>query len=116
MRVVVVEDDADLGAALVDLLLQLGHDVVLTKNAPLGVQVILAQPPDIVFVDILLPVFDGNILAAEVRRQSAVPPYLVAVTGYPDSVMSHLFDDVLVKPCAAADIERAVRQAELAGR
>ena len=82
-RIVVVEDHADARAAL-ELVLQLeGHRVRGVADGQEAVDVILAEQPDVAFVDIGLPGMDGHEVA---RRLRAAPGgrdlVLIALTGY----------------------------------
>lgn len=108
MRILLVEDDADHGAVLTDFFEEEGHQVELATNAPHALRLLGTLQPDVLFVDIALPVFDGNSLAAEIRKHAPSPPRLIAITGRGGSVQRALFDDVLVKPISPADLLKAL--------
>jgi two-component system, sensor histidine kinase len=81
-RVVIVEDSEDIRWMLEALLEHLGHDVFMAKDGPEGVSRILEVHPDLAFVDIGLPGFDGYEVARRVRAELGGEVRLVAVTGY----------------------------------
>jgi CheY-like chemotaxis protein len=80
---VIAEDYADAREVLRILLGRAGHDVYEAHDGPDAVEVIGATDPDIAFIDVGLPGFDGYEVARRVRaspRRKHV--LLVAVTGY----------------------------------
>lgn len=105
MRILVVEDDLDASDALVAELVEAGHDVQSCMNAPVARWLLPRFRPDVVLVDIGLPVVDGNALAAYIREASARPPLLIAVTGVPPAVRPDLFDAVVAKPVGWSRLE-----------
>jgi signal transduction histidine kinase/ActR/RegA family two-component response regulator len=82
LRVVVVEDNADLRDLTSDLLEVLGCQVELADDGRLGLETILRSKPDLALVDIGLPVLDGYEVAREVRAKLGSSVWLVAVSGY----------------------------------
>ena len=81
-RLVIVEDSDDIRWMLEALLEHLGHQVFVAKDGPEGVSRILEVHPDLAFVDIGLPGFDGYEVARRVRAKLGSAVRLVAVTGY----------------------------------
>src|SRR5207248_3107854 len=71
LRVVVVEDNRDAADSLRMLLQLLGHQVAVAYTGPDGVNVALAERPDVVVCDIGLPGFDGYEVARRLRQQPA---------------------------------------------
>ena len=74
--------------------------------------------PEIAFVDLGLPGFDGLELARRIRATGA-RVYLIALTGYgqredKQRTAEAGFDDHLVKPALETDVERAIRRANAA--
>ncbi len=112
MRVVVVEDSGDIRDLFTELLEQGGHDVACAKDGPEGLDKILTLAPDIAFVDVGLPGFDGFELARRARGSGSTTR-LVAVTGYgqPEDrrqAASAGFDEHLTKPVDRVDVVRAM--------
>jgi signal transduction histidine kinase len=114
-RVLVVDDNEDIRELFTELLRQAGHEVACADDGPKGLEAVLSLSPDIAFVDVGLPGFDGLELARRVRAAGA-RVYLIALTGYGQAedkqrTAAAGFDDHLVKPALDADIERAIRRA-----
>jgi CheY-like chemotaxis protein len=84
LRILVVDDNADAGESLGELLELEGHDVRLARDGPSGVAAAQAFRPDVVLCDIGLPgTLDGYGVARALRGDPDVrDAYLVALTGY----------------------------------
>lgn len=111
MRILVVEDDADQAASVADFYESMGHQVEVATNGPHALRQVDSFEPDVVLIDIVLPVFDGNLVAAEIRRRHPEPPRLFAMTGRKESVLSAMFDGFLAKPLKPAELQRVVAAA-----
>lgn len=115
-RVVVVEDNEDIRELLVELLELQGHDVAYAEDGPGGLAKVLDFEPDIAFIDVGLPGFDGLELATRARASGSTT-HLVALTGYGQPGDEHAarnagFDEHLTKPVLESDIQRVVRAVE----
>jgi two-component system OmpR family response regulator len=83
LHVLVVEDSADAAQSTAALLTLYGHTVRIARTGAEAIQSALADPPDVVLLDIGLPGMNGWEVARELRQQSTgLPPFIVAVTGY----------------------------------
>ncbi|HWA74064.1 MAG TPA: hybrid sensor histidine kinase/response regulator [Polyangiaceae bacterium] len=114
-RIVVVEDNDDMRDLLAELLVVAGHQVTSAAGGPEGLEKILSSEPDIAFIDIGLPGYDGHELARRVRSLGS-KAWLVALSGFgeqEDRKRSDAvgFDDHLVKPVAAASLDETIRRA-----
>lgn len=58
-RVLVVEDDASVAQVVADVLLDEGFEVGLAANGKLGLDKLEAFRPDVVVLDLMMPVLDG---------------------------------------------------------
>jgi PAS domain S-box-containing protein len=118
-RVLLVDDNDDARVLLADLLLAVGHEVEDASDATSALALLDRFTPDVVILDIGLPVMDGYELAAVIRaRAGDRPPHLIALTGYgrPNDVVRSReagFGDHLVKP---ADLPRLLASIEGAPR
>jgi signal transduction histidine kinase/CheY-like chemotaxis protein len=107
-RIVIVEDNEDLRVMQEQLLLFAGHEVQTAADGPAGVSKILEQQPDVAFIDVGLPGFDGFEVARRVREASAAPILLIAVSGYGQledrkRAWDAGFDNHLTKPVGLED-------------
>lgn len=65
LRILLVEDDQDIRQAAHDLILELGHEATACDNAEDALEILAAQPFDLLFTDISLPGISGLELAGE---------------------------------------------------
>jgi len=119
-QVLVVEDNDDIRELFTALLTRAGHRVVSADDGPRGLSQLLSEPPDVAFVDIGLPGFDGLELARRAREQGS-KVFLIALTGYGQAedrkrTAAVGFDEHLVKPVAETDVQRVLAEAALRAR
>jgi len=104
LRVILIEDNADVREILHDYLVLRGHSVEVASDGRGGVEKVLEQRPQVALVDIGLPGIDGYQVASEIRaRAPDLMIRLIALTGYgrPSDKKRALgagFDMHLVKP------------------
>ena len=110
-RILVVDDSLVNAASLEKLLLALGQDVQTAHDGKQAVELARSYKPDIILLDIGLPVMDGYEVAEVCRKDSALQNVtLVAMTGYgkeQDRQRSQAagFNAHLVKPVNLQDLE-----------
>ncbi|HNC97132.1 MAG TPA: response regulator, partial [Myxococcota bacterium] len=66
-RLLLIEDDARLGALVADYLQKAGFSVEVERDGRRGRQRVLEQPPDLLILDLLLPGEDGLSICRAVR-------------------------------------------------
>ncbi len=113
MRIVVVEDNADIRDTLAELLTLDGYRVEGAGDGPQGLNRILAVRPEVALIDVGLPGFDGYEVARRVRAHLGSAPLLIAMTGYgqPDDrarAFDAGFDEHVVKPVSVEDLSAAI--------
>ncbi len=108
VRILLIEDNADAREMLVTILRLHGHQVHEAADGEKALELAARTHPDIMLVDIGLPLLDGYEVARRIRRLPRQPRRLIALTGYgmPEDRSACLragFDDHIVKPI---DIDR----------
>ena len=118
----VVEDDERIRRELVDILARAGFEIEACESFEHVSRDILAAAPDLVLLDLTLPVKDGQHICHEVRRESEVPIIvLTSRTTEIDEVMAMTLgaDDFVPKPYSArvlvAHINALLRRTAAAG-
>ena len=109
LHVLVVEDDRALGDALRDVFAAAGHRVDLAVDGRLGLQMALAEPPDVMVLDLGLPGMGGVTVCERLRREADrhVPVLmLTARDTLPEKLEGFRAgaDDYLVKPFANEEL------------
>jgi two-component system, chemotaxis family, chemotaxis protein CheY len=85
--ILVVDDDPDLREALVDILQDLGFAVLSAAHGAAALQIVQQRDarPDLILLDIMMPVMDGPTFAIECKndpRLAAVP--VIVLTAHRD--------------------------------
>ena len=113
LRVLLVEDSADLAANLIDYLAGRGHVVDWARNGLDGLQRALTGDAEVVVLDLGLPWMDGLELCRRLRAEGATLPVLILTSR--DELDSKIAgfeagaDDYLVKPFSLNELQARVR-------
>lgn len=112
-RVVVIDDNHDVADITTMLLQSLGAICVAAYDGEAGVAAVRQQRPDVVLVDLGMPVVDGFEVARRIREELGSSIRLVALSGFgqeEDRRRSALsgFDAHLTKPAELAELERVL--------
>ena len=105
--ILVVEDDASMRRLLTAFLNEAGHKVRTAADGRQGLDEALRVPPDVVILDINLPVMSGYEVARALKRSEATASVpIIAVTGRTEledyrEANSAGFDGFLTKPITA---------------
>jgi putative two-component system response regulator len=114
-RILLVEDNPDMGAALATILRLFGHSVSIAGSGRAALALIARQPPDLVILDVRLPDADGYALCAALKHDPAtasLPVILVTVDGRRAAALCGIeaeADDYLPKPVDVDRLEARVR-------
>jgi DNA-binding response OmpR family regulator len=68
--ILIVEDDASLREALYDKLKHEGFTVLTAKNGQEGLQIALDEHPDLMLLDIVMPIMDGLVTLKKIREDN----------------------------------------------
>jgi DNA-binding response OmpR family regulator len=109
LRVLVVEDHAPLREQIAALLRAAGHRVDEAADGRLGLAQALAEPPDVLVLDLGLPGLSGLALCRRLREQAAQAVPVLMLTArdtLPDKLegFGAGADDYLVKPFEGAEL------------
>ncbi len=108
MNVLIVEDEASLREALVDLLQNAGHDVAAVADGESAVDRCLAQRFDLVLLDLMLPRLDGMEVCRRVKQERPEQAILMLTArGSEDDKVDGLkagADDYVTKPFGAREL------------
>ena len=89
VRVLIVDDDPQVGRQLRELLTDFEHDVVgLASDGSQALVLIKALRPDVVVTDLRMPGMSGIMLTALVRQLPS-PPAVVVVSAYDDASLQN---------------------------
>lgn len=100
-KIVIIEDTETIREELKSFLNTYGFEAIAPTNFENIIQETLNEAPDLILLDINLPIFDGYYICREIRKQSDVP--IIVVTSR-DNEMDELMsmnlgaDDFVTKP------------------
>ena len=103
-RILVIEDNPDNLRLAGFLLTAFGHEPVLASSGAEGLELAVADPPDLILLDLQMPELDGFETVRRLRAEAAVERTpIVALTAYAMSedrerVLAAGFDGYLTKP------------------
>ncbi len=112
MTILVVDDEALLVKGIRFNLKSDGYEVITGSNGQEAVDLAKAEQPDLIVLDVMMPVMDGLTACARIREFSDVPIILLtAKTDDMDKLMGfdHGADDYLTKPFNILELKARIR-------
>ncbi|HKM37138.1 MAG TPA: response regulator transcription factor [Thiopseudomonas sp.] len=109
MRILVIEDNRDILANIVDYLELKGFIVDCAQDGLSGTHLALTQPYDLIVLDIMLPGMDGYQVCQKLRQEAGVNTPIIMLTAR-DALDDRLkglhagADDYLLKPFALSEL------------
>ena len=80
-RILIVDDEFGIAEALTDVLGPLGYATAVAENGRLGLQAVAKEPPDLILLDVMMPVMSGpemlQALKADARHRD-IPVVLMS--------------------------------------
>ena len=85
-KILVVEDEAPMRSALCDKLVREGFITLEAKNGKEGLEIALKEHPDLILLDIVMPIMDGMAMLKKLREdQWGKSAYVIMLTNLSDS-------------------------------
>jgi len=107
-RVLIVEDDPAILNGLSDVLVFNGYQVQGSADGGVGLATILAEPFDLVLLDVMLPTIDGFSICRKVRQaKPAQPIIMITAKGSEDDIVTGFqagADDYVAKPFSLREL------------
>jgi len=112
-RILIIEDETPMRTALADVLEAEGYHTLGAADGEEGLRKAIAEKPDLILLDIMMPKLDGFAVCAELRRlANPVPVLMLTAKGQVEDRVSGLdagADDYLVKPFSTEELLARVR-------
>ena len=83
MKILLVEDDAPVAEFLAAAFQEAGHQPVVSHTGEEALRVLRQTPPDVVFLDLVLPKMNGIQVLQLIRQIDRALPVII-ITGCPD--------------------------------
>ncbi len=107
-RILLVEDEPDIAAALAEHLRIEGYEVQVAGDGHAAVSAVTRERPDLVILDLMLPDIPGEVVLGQVRAQGFAGPVLIlsARQGEVDKVRGFRLgaDDFVTKPFSLLEL------------
>ena len=106
-KALIVEDDANIRELLRLYLEKDGFEVSGAADGAAGLREFKRARPDIILLDIMLPVLDGWQVCREIRREASTPIIMITAKGETTDKITGLemgADDYIVKPLEMKEV------------
>ena len=115
MKILVVDDSRTMRAGISALLVKMGHEVVEAENGEHALEVYASAKPELVLMDVMMPVLDGYEAAKRLRREHPDDwvPVIFLSSMEEDQDLDRAIDaggdDYLVKPVSYVVLNAKIR-------
>jgi len=112
-NILVVEDNDDLRAFLVSILSQ-QYNVIEAENGKVGLEKAVAEQPDFILTDVMMPVMDGLTMVHQIKQNKDICHIPVVVLSAKASLddrlqgLSEGIDDYITKPFSATYLRHRI--------
>jgi DNA-binding response OmpR family regulator len=111
-KILIVDDEPRYVRLMEANLISDNYDVLKAYNGQQALEIVEDQKPDLVLLDVMMPVLDGFTTCERIRKFSTVPIIIVTVKGEEKDRVRGLdlgADDYIVKPFSATELLARVR-------
>lgn len=102
MKTILVVEDTELNIDLITQLLEDDYKLLFARDGSQGVNMALQNNPDLILMDISLPIMDGYIATRKIRETQKTVPIIGlsahAMSGHEQSAIDAGCTDYLTKP------------------
>ena len=112
-RVLIVEDDPNVSEVVARYLLREGYQVETASDGAVGLERALADPPDLVVLDLMLPSLSGLEFCRRLRDVAPVPVIMLTARGEEADRIAGLelgADDYVAKPFSPRELTARVKE------
>ena len=113
-KILIVDDDAELVQVMSKVLRSKLYEVMVAYNGEEGLQKAKKDKPDLILLDIMMPVRDGFSAAEQFKKDEALSGIpIVAITSFSESLgqpFDYQFDEYVSKPVRSKDLLNIVEK------
>lgn len=115
--VMIIEDEEDAAELFAEMMRVSGYRVVKTSKSAPAIEMMKAEKPDVILLDIMMPEVSGIDILRQMRRDPALAPIPVVVVtakGMPADIKNGMeagASTYLTKPVGFLDLKEAVERA-----
>jgi two-component system response regulator VicR len=109
VRVLAVDDEPDVLRLVEIKLKKAGFEVLTARDGQEGLEQAIAEHPDVVLLDVMMPRMDGYTAAGRIKAEVQPPPLILMLTakGQESDVVRGIAggaDDYIIKPFAPREL------------
>jgi DNA-binding response OmpR family regulator len=109
VRVLAVDDEPDVLRLVEIKLRKAGFEVITARDGQEGLEQAIAERPDVVLLDVMMPRMDGYTAAGRIKAEVQPPPLVLMLTakGQETDVVKGITggaDDYIIKPFAPREL------------
>lgn len=111
-KILIVDDEPRYVRLMEANLLTEGYQVIPAYNGQEALNIVTSQKPDLIILDVMMPVIDGFTVCERIREFSSLPIIMVTAKGEERDRVRGLdlgADDYIVKPFSATELLARVR-------
>lgn len=112
-RILVVEDEEVMRRAISDCLMRRGYRVMIARDGAEGMEKVQREKPDLIVLDVMMPILDGWSFCAALRKwEIKIPVLFLSAKGTSEDRVRGLDlggDDYLVKPFSRDELLARIR-------
>jgi CheY-like chemotaxis protein len=115
--VMIIEDEEDAAELFAEMMRVSGYRVVKTSKSAPAIEMMTAEKPDVILLDIMMPEISGLDILRQMRRDPAlanIPVVVVTAKGMPADIKNGMeagASTYLTKPVGFLDLKEAVERA-----
>ncbi len=116
-KVMIIEDEEDAAELFAEMMRISGFRVVKTSKSAPAIEMMTAEKPDVILLDIMMPEVSGLDILRSMRRDPAlanIPVVVVTAKGMPADIKNGMeagASTYLTKPVGFLDLKEAVERA-----
>ncbi|MBE9184039.1 response regulator [Microcoleus sp. LEGE 07076] len=109
-KILVIEDNKLIRETVLELLVSRGYEAVGAENGKVGIQLAIAQIPDLILSDVMMPYLNGFEVFAALRSHPATGniPFIFMTASEMEQALEIPADGYLKKPCSITEILGAI--------
>ena len=115
--VMIIEDEEDAAELFAEMMRVSGYRVVKTSKSAPAIEMMTAEKPDVILLDIMMPEISGLDILRQMRRDPTlanIPVVVVTAKGMPADIKNGMeagASTYLTKPVGFLDLKEAVERA-----
>ena len=112
LKILIADDEPSIRRILETRLKLIGHAVKAAENGAKAMELFRSFQPDLVILDVMMPVLDGFAVTKQIREESDLPIILLtALSDVADRITGLQLgaDDYMVKPFSPKELEARIR-------